>query len=135
MALERIERSTLITVELFVGVMAIVGTTGLLGGFWSQALSLELLRGSPFTSYLIPALALLVLVGGSSFVAAFLVATDHSLGEPFSVLAGAILVSFEIVEYLAIGLTMFLQPLMFVFGLLLIALAADRWAAEPTVCP
>lgn len=31
---------------------------------------------------------------------------------------------FEIVEYLVIGLTFFLQPLMFAIGLVLIALAA-----------
>jgi hypothetical protein len=50
----------------------------------------------------------------------------HPLGAPASLLAGAILVVFEIVEYLVIGLTMFLQPLMFAIGLLLIALAVHR---------
>jgi hypothetical protein len=130
MMLARTERTVLIAMELFIGVMAIVGTVGLLGGFWSQVLPAEMLRGSPFTSYLIPALALLVLVGGSSFLAALFLLGDRSVGVVVSLLAGVILVSFEVVEYLVIGMTMFLRPLMFVLGLFLIALAAHRQAAE-----
>jgi hypothetical protein len=130
MTFARTERFALIAVELFVGVMAIVGTVGLLGGFWSQGLPIEMLRGSPFASYVIPALVLLVLVGGSSFLAANLLVEHHPLGGPVSLLAGVILVIFEIVEYLVIGLTMFLQPIMFVLGLLLIMLATQRWTAE-----
>jgi hypothetical protein len=122
-----VERIILIATELFTGIMAIVGTIGLLTGAWLQVLPVEWLRGSPFSSYVIPALALLVFVGGSSFLAAFLLLASHPLGEPASMLAGLILVVFEIVEYLVIGLTTFLQPLMFALGMLLIALAAHRW--------
>ena len=120
-------RILIIVVELFIGVMAIGGTVGLLGGFWSQALTVDLLRGSPFTSYVIPALALLLLVGGSAFLAALLLLDHRPFGDIVSFIAGAILVLYEVVEYLVIGMTMVLQPLMLVLGLLLIALAAHRW--------
>jgi hypothetical protein len=123
-----VERILLIAVELFTGFMAIVGTIGLLTGAWSQGLPVEWLQGSPFTSYVIPALALLVFVGGSSFLAAFLLLARQPGGDPASLLSGLILVVFEIVEYLVIGLTMFLQPLMLALGVLLIALAARRWS-------
>jgi hypothetical protein len=125
-----IERIVLIAVALFTGIMAVVGTVGLLSGAWSRDVPVEWLRGSPFSSYVIPALALLVLVGGSSFLAAFLLLARHHLGEPAALLAGTILVVFEIVEYLVIGLTFFLQPLMFALGLLLLGLAAHRWTAQ-----
>lgn len=130
MKLTQIERTVLVAVELFVGVMAIVGTIGLLGGFWSQGLPVDLLRGSPFTSYLIPALALFVLVGGSAFLAATLLLTNQPAGNPASFLAGIILVIFEVIEYQAIGFAMFLQPAMFALGLLLIALAGLDWSAN-----
>jgi hypothetical protein len=129
MATARTERFLLIALELFIGVMAIVGTVGLLGGFWSRGLTVEMLRGSPFTSYLTPSLALLILVGGSSSLAVFLLLDHRPSAGIASLFAGAILVVFEVVEYLVIGLTMALQPLMFVLGLLLIALAARRWNA------
>jgi hypothetical protein len=120
----RFERAALVVLELFNGLMAIVGTVGLLSGAWSEGVPVEWLRGSPFTSYLVPALALLVFVGGSSFLAAMLLILRNPWGIPASLLAGGILVSFEIVEYLVIGLTFFLQPLMFAIGVLLIALGA-----------
>ncbi|HEX5417858.1 MAG TPA: hypothetical protein VFZ25_19545, partial [Chloroflexota bacterium] len=111
MAIMQIERRILIALELFVGGMAIVGTVGLLGGFWSEGLTVAMLRGSPFTSYLIPALALFFLVGGSAFVAALLLLAHRQSGVLVSLLAGVVLVVFEVAEYLVIGLTMFLQPL------------------------
>jgi hypothetical protein len=129
MATARTERILLIALELFTGVMAIVGTVGLLGGFWSQGLTVEMLQGLPFTSYLIPALALLILVGGSSFLAVFLLLHHRTSADIASLFSGAILVVFEVVEYLVIGLTMVLQPLMFMLGLLLFALAARRATA------
>jgi hypothetical protein len=54
----------------------------------------------------------------------YLLLRHHPYGAPASVLAGGILVVFEIVEYLVIGLTFFLQPLMFAIGLGLIGLGA-----------
>jgi hypothetical protein len=127
---KRTECTILIALELFIGVGALVGTVGLLGGYWAQGLTVEMLHGSPFTDYVIPALALLILVGGSSFLAATLLLARRDLGVPASLLAGAVLVSFEIVEYLVIGLTMFLQPVMFVLGLLVTVLSSLRLTAD-----
>jgi len=135
MVVRRLARTVLIALELFTGVMAIVGTIGLLTGSWTQGLPVEALRWSLFTSYLIPALALLVFVGGSTFLGAYFLVRRDSLGIPVSILAGAILGIFEIVEYLVIGPMFFLQPLMFFIGLLLIALGALLWAQEGVVWP
>jgi hypothetical protein len=132
MTVARTERMILIALELFIGVSAIAGTVGLFGGTWSEVLPVEMLQGSPFTNYAIPALALLVFVGGSSFLAAILLLERCSVGASVSLLAGMILVVFEAVEYLVIGLTMFLQPLMFALGLMVIALAAHRWTSKAT---
>jgi hypothetical protein len=124
MVAHRAERVVLVALELFTGVMAIVGTVGLLTGAWREGLPVAWLRGSPFTSYTVPALALFVFVGGSSFLAAVLVLRRDPAGARVSILAGGLLVIFEVVEYLVIGLTFFLQPLMFVVRLVLIALGA-----------
>lgn len=130
MVAQRLERIALIALELFTGIMALVGTVGLLTGAWSQGLPVEWLRGSPFTSYVVPGLALLVFVGGSAILAAILLLRQDPLGASLSVLAGLILVVFEIVQYLVIGLTFFLQPLMLAIGLLFILLGALLWAAQ-----
>jgi hypothetical protein len=130
MTLERTEQSIIVAIELFVGVMAIVGTIGLLGGFWSQILPVTMLEGSPFASYLVPALVLVLLVGGSSFLAALLVLEHHPLGDVATLISGGILVVFEIVEYAVIGLTMFLQPAMFAIGIVLVVLASLHQMSE-----
>jgi hypothetical protein len=126
----RFERLVIIATELFVGVMAMVGTVGLLGGFWSEGLPVAMLEGSPFTSYLIPALTLLLFVGGSSFLAVLFVVGHHPLGDYATLMSGGILIVFEIVEYLVIGLTMFLQPVMLAVGVGLIVLASLRLTME-----
>lgn len=62
----------LVTLDTFLGATAVLGGLGLLLR-WYEPPPVELLRDSPLNSYAIPALILLVVVGGSGLVAAALV--------------------------------------------------------------
>jgi hypothetical protein len=99
----------------------------------------ELLAGSPFTSYTIPGLALLVLVGGSALVAMILLLRRHPLGVAASALAGVMMMGFEIVEVWAIGsepgLARDLQLFYFTLGLLAAALAAAMRMSDHEMRP
>lgn len=120
---QRVIRNTLIGLELFTGVMALYGGIRLLADATGFGVKEEWLRGSPFTNYQIPAIGLLVGVGGSSLLAAAaLMRGRRSLGWLLSVGAGAILMVFEIVETLSFGLRSFQQPLMLVIGSLIAGL-------------
>ncbi len=114
-------RIALIVFELFVGLNALGGGIALVAGF--SGMSEEALRGSPFTSYVVPGIALIVFVGGSDFLAAALLLARRRAGIAASALAGLILVIFEIVEATVIGITSVLQPALTVAGLLIVVLA------------
>ncbi len=85
---------------VFLAITAIPGAIGL----WSGAIipSSTLLAGSPFSSYAVPAAALLA-VGLLAAVAARALITDDSRATAFSALAGVALVVFELVEVAVIG--------------------------------
>lgn len=63
-------RTTIIGLETFVVPMAIYGSVSMLTDATGFGLKEVWLRGSPFSNYQIPAVGLLVGVGGSSFLAA-----------------------------------------------------------------
>ena len=65
---ERGIRITLIVVDLFAAVSAIVGAIGLLVGFMNIPVSV--LHGTPFADFTVPAMLLGIVVGGSALVAA-----------------------------------------------------------------
>jgi hypothetical protein len=95
---------------------------------------LDLLQGSPFTSYTIPGLALLVLVGGSALTATVMLLRRHPFGTLASAVAGVMIMGFEVVEVLVIGsepgVARNLQLFYFSLGLLIVVLAAARWVSE-----
>jgi len=116
-------RNTLIGLEAFVVLMAIYGGIAMLIDAAGFGLKPAWLHDSPFSNYQIPAVALLVLVGGSSFLAILaLFRGQVSWGAIASIVAGVILIAFEIVETYAIGVRNFQQPLMFVIGLVIAGL-------------
>jgi hypothetical protein len=126
MELRRIHRIGLIVLNAFLGLSAIAGGVGLLGG--GLQFPIEWLQGSPFHSYTIPGLALMILVGGSALVAAAVVARRHELAGAASAAAGAMIVGFEIVEVLVVGsqpgVMRSLQLFYIALGLFIIMLAA-----------
>jgi hypothetical protein len=124
-------RGTLIGLELFTAVGAIAGAIFVVPG-----LPAEWLAGSPFGDYTIPALALGILCGGGSLLAAIAVAWRPALGGIVSVAAGAAMAIFEVVEVAAVGFMIvtfptepasYLQPFYFAVGLVVAALGILVW--------
>ena len=83
------------------GLSAVPGGITLLVGFYAPPV--EQLKGSVFADFTIPGLALLLLVGGSAVLATALLVRRSRFGALSAALAGAIVMSFEFVEVLAIG--------------------------------
>jgi hypothetical protein len=137
MQTSRVARRLLIALDAFLAVTAVAGGIGLLTGI--LAAPLALLQGSPFGSYIIPGLALLVIVGGSALVATVLMIRRHALGAVLSGMAGAMIIGFEIVEVLVIGseagVARNLQIFYFAFGLAMAAVALWCWTTEHTARP
>ncbi len=132
MLFKQIERKLLIVLDAFLAVTAAAGGIGLMTG--TIAPGLQLLQGSPFRTYTIPGLALLVLVGGSALLATSLLLRGQRLGTLTSGGAGIMIIGFEIVEVLVIGseagVARNLQIFYFTLGLLIAILAAVRWVTE-----
>ncbi len=105
----------------FLALTAIGGGIGLFTGF--NAPPLVFLDGSPFSSYILPGLALLILVGGTAVLASILLVRNHRHAW-FAVVASAIaVVIFEIVEVVYIGspegIARNLQIFYFTYGFIL----------------
>jgi hypothetical protein len=120
---ERGVRITLVVVDLFLAVSAIVGAIGLVAGFMNVPLSV--LHGTPFADFTVPSLLLGVAVGGSALAAAAIAVFGPRRYERLaSAGAGCIMTGWMIVEVALIGLGSWLQPLYFALGLVMIGLAA-----------
>lgn len=113
-------RTVLLDLNLFLGVTAIAGGVALLTGWIKMPLSS--LAGSPFSDYTVPAILLVVAVGGTALLAAWLVHLRLNVGVPASVVAGAAIMVFEIVEWSVIGFA-WLQAAYMAIGVLIISLA------------
>ena len=99
--LDRALRWLLIILNGFLALTAFAGGIGLLADL--NAPPLETLEGSIFRSFLIPGLALFLVVGGSALTAAVLHIRRHALAGYSGMAAGLIIIAFEIVEVMVIG--------------------------------
>lgn len=112
---------TIIGIEIFVGIWAIVGGIGLLTG--SIGISEDYLDGTFFDSYLIPGLILMVIVAGALFWAATMMwkrlrwAPEASLGASFTLLI------WIVVQLAMLGYISWMQPAIFATAVLLGALS------------
>ena len=122
----RAERVVLAVLDGFLGATAAIGGLCLLLRVPFVTPPADLLGGSPFGSYAIPGLALLVLVGGSGLLATTLVARHSPWSTQASALAGSMILIFEAVELVVIGFTGLLA-LYVLLGLAILALAARLW--------
>lgn len=129
-------RITLLVIELFVGLWAVIGGVGLVtGSIAFLQMPVTYLQGTPFSDYTIPGLVLLVVVGGSSLFAATTILTRRALSVLVSALAGVMLIGFEVVEVAIIDRDPATLPtavpqqiLMAALGLLCVGLAAFLWS-------
>ena len=94
-------RIVLLTLTIFLSVSAILGGVGLLTG--TNAPPLSFLQNSVFATYVIPGLALLVLVGGSGALAAVLLLRADPRAWLAALAAALIIIVFECVEIAVVG--------------------------------
>jgi hypothetical protein len=99
--MKRLVRIALIVLNSFLALTAIAGGFGLLSGFARPPT--ELLDGSLFSSYVVPGLALAILVGGSASIATILIARNHPKARLASLAAAGAILIFEVVEVTVIG--------------------------------
>jgi hypothetical protein len=93
-------RWPLFAAAAFVALTAIGGGVALVTGLEGGRFPLALLKGTPFSSYVIRGLILAIAVGGSSAVAAAAVLRKFRLGALASIVAGVILVGWITIEVL-----------------------------------
>lgn len=119
---ERAVRITLIVVDLFAAVSAIVGAVGLVVGYMN--IPLDALSGTPFADFTVPALLLGFAVGGSALAAAAIgLFGPRRIETLASAAAGCVMVGWMSIEVAMIGLDIWVQAAYFVVGLIMIGLA------------
>lgn len=111
------ERRILLALDLVIGVCAIVGGIGLIGGW--IGIGTSNLKGSLFDSYLFPGLLLSIVVGGALLAAAVLVFLRSRIALQASLTAGFMLLGWITAAIWQIGMVSWLQPLMGAAGVLI----------------
>ena len=122
MVVNRVVRATLVVLEAFMGLAAVVSGPALVAtnGLGMPAGWME---NSPFGSYTVPGLVLLA-VGICNLAAALAVARRHRSGAAASAGAGLLWMGWFVVQVAVVGFVSWQQPLYFAVGLLIVALAA-----------
>jgi hypothetical protein len=117
--------TTLIILNLFLALTAIPGGFCLLTGI--AAPPVNELKGSLFSDYTLPGLALMIFVGGSALFTAIMLIRKNKYALLYTILVGLIIMFFEFVEVLAIGSPtgagLVMQIIFFVLGIILIKCA------------
>lgn len=118
-------RIVLIGGTAFLGVTAVLGGAMLLLGI--NVPPTETLRGSLFSSFLVPGLVLALAVGGSGVLAAVLLYRRRPIGFAVAAVAGLVVMTFEFVQVISIGSppgsARAMQLIYFALGLLLVMVA------------
>jgi len=113
---------------LLIGLLLFGAINAFGGGYYGLAgaedVPREWLRGSPFADYFIPSLILFAVVGGSFLAATVLVFARSPLDRTAALAAGAIVLVWIAAQVAIIGYVSWMQPVTFVGGLLVFALAS-----------
>lgn len=107
--------------QTFIGLTAIAGGLKLVtnpNGI--PDFPIEWLSNSPFTSYLVPGLVLLIVIGFGNVFAGTVTFLRKKYFGSFAALLGIFLILFMAIEVLFIGLRNFLQPLYFILGVIVL---------------
>ncbi|HYX49643.1 MAG TPA: hypothetical protein VE843_07860, partial [Ktedonobacteraceae bacterium] len=135
----RVTRIALFAIEAFIGLSALQGGVALLRGDFLNVVPVDWLAGTPFSDYTIPGLTLVIIVGGSALLAAATVFIEREWAVLISVLAGLIMIGFEVVEMVSVNgkvggdalpMALGLQLFYFVLGLAAFGLAGYLWMRE-----
>lgn len=126
----KVARIVLVVFEVLMGLAAVGGGFDLvLTNGQTIRMPAELLEGSPFGSFFIPGLVLLV-VGIANLASAAAVLRRHRWGAPASVVAGIMWIGWFVVQVAVVGFLNWQQPFYFVVGLLIIVLAVPTLIGE-----
>lgn len=115
-------RIALVAVEAFVAIGAVYGSVMLVTDVWH--LDRAMLRHLPIDTWVLPGIALAVLVAVPNLIAGTLVAIRRPVARAVSMLTGGVLVGWIVVQIALIQQYFVLQPVMAACGLLTIGLAA-----------
>jgi len=118
---------TRIAIAVLDGFLAITALAGAM--IVIPTLPKDMLAGSVFPDFMVPALALGVVVAGSALVAAVAVIFWPRLGAALAMISALAIVVFELVEIPTIGYH-WLQVAYIVLGLVIAALGFRVWAVE-----
>jgi hypothetical protein len=127
---------TLIVIQLLVMVNAFGG--GFYGLSGAKAIPRTWLDGSPFHSFFVPSLFLFVCIGGGMLVATIVWLRKSRLAPWVSLVMGALLMLWIIVQVSIIGYVSWMQPASFAAGAAIatlagVALRSERRAAVASV--
>lgn len=111
------------SLQAFIGVTAIVGGLRLVSNpNGVPDFPIEWLTHSPFTSYFIPGLALLTIIGLGNVFAGAVTFLRKGYSGNVAALFGIFLIFYMTVEIWFVGLRNFLQPLYFVLGTMVLVI-------------
>ena len=110
--------------QVFIGLGAVAGGLGLAldPSGKSVGIPLELLKSSPFTTFLIPGIVLFTVNGLGSLVGAVLTFTRHRFAGKMAMALGAFLVAWIVIQVYWVGGIHWLHLFYFILGLLEFAL-------------
>ena len=105
--------------QILVGLSAVAGGVGMVGDPSGASLGfpIEQLDGTPFSDYLVPGLFLLVILGVGHLAGGIATLMRWRYAGEGALILGLVLMMWIVVQVILIGLTFFLQPLYFLFGL------------------
>ena len=128
----RVTRAVLMVLDAFIALSAISGGVALAAGVEGDRFPRELLRDTPFSSYVLPGLILAACVGGSAAVAVLAALRTPRFFAHASLLAGIVLMGWIIGEVLILPpvIRSPVEAAFFVIGLLTSAVALLVWAQQ-----
>jgi hypothetical protein len=119
-------RSSLIR-YLLGGLLAFGALNAVAGGYYglsgAEGVPLEWLEGSPFRSYYVPSLILLVVVGGSFSFAAIAVLSGSCIARVSAVGSGIVVLVWIAAQVSIIGYVSWMQPVTAIAGMLILVMS------------
>jgi len=123
--------------QVFIGFTAIAGGYQLLSNpMGTPEMPVEMLHDSPFTTFFIPGMALVIFIGAVNVLSLFMTITGGRHRSSLAVVGGGILVGYMTAEVWWIGWQNALQPLYLALGLILVLSGLTLRKMQPgaTIC-
>ena len=122
-----VETRSLLIRYLLGGLLAFGALNAVAGGYYglsgAEGVPLELLEGSPFRSYYVPSLILLVVVGGSFLFAAIAVLARSRIARISALGAGVVVLVWIAAQVSIIGYVSWMQPVTAIGGVLILLMS------------